>query len=463
MKTIGYYCNMIICVLLAAAFTACDKDAHEGEYPLGSGEGAFIVGLQSETEPEDLSLYFFGEDGSVALRRDYADPRTLASEYIPVPAGAYTLVVVANVAADDLPEQTTVADLADRLRENAADYPNLLTAASQESVAEGEVKRLLLTLESGTAGIGLSTVRLLLTVPGKQMPPYTATRAGSDAYTLRCGAEAYRPGTDTRVHRRVQLCTAQDDGTYLAELSLQQGDYDLRLWADWTSDGTTDDKYYNADDLSAVTVLTDNYVANGLTDEKDAYYASLSLTLPRGEGTQTGEGNPSSPTEGVEGAAVSLTRPFARYRLIANDVEGYLNLIANGEDYPPVEDLQVLITYEGFFPTGFDVATGKPNDALNTGIHYTTAPVAATGYPEGEARQIGSDFVLTNGEESFVTVTIQMIDPRTGGDISTVSGIKIPYRRGHLTTVTGRFLTAGKTTGGVEVDDDWGNDITIDF
>ena len=450
-------------IMLGMTFTACDKDVHENEYPLGDGEGAFIVGLQSDKEVYNINLFIFGEDGTTVQRNDYTDPRVFASEHFTVRAETYTVVVVANVAADDLPEQTTVPDLAEWLRENAADYPNLLTAASQESVTEGEVKRLLLTLEDGTAGIGLSTVRHLLTVPGKQMPPYTATRAGSDAYTLRCVAEAYRPGTDTRVHRRVQLCTALDDGTYLAELSLQQGDYDLRLWADWTSDGTTDDKYYNADDLSAVTVLTDNYVANGLTDEKDAYYASLSLTLPRGEGTQTGEGNPSSPTGGVEGAAVSLTRPFARYRLIANDVEGYLNLIANGEDYPPVEDLQVLITYEGFFPTGFDVATGKPNDALNTGIHYTTAPVAATGYPEGEARQIGSDFVLTNGEESFVTVTIQMIDPRTGEAISTVSGIQIPYRRGHLTTVTGRFLTAGKTTGGVEVDDDWENDITIDF
>lgn len=462
MKTIGYYCNMIICVLLAAAFTACDKDAHEGEYPLGSGEGAFIVGLQSETEPEGLSLYFFGEDGSVALRRDYADPRTLASEHIPVPSGTYTIVVVANVAADDLPEQTTVADLADRLRENAADYPDLLTAASQESVAEGEVKRLLLTLESGTAGIGLSTVRLLLTVPGKQMPPYTATRAGSDAYTLRCVAEAYRPGTDTRVHRRVQLCTAQDDGTYLAELSLQQGDYDLRLWADWTSDGTTDDKYYNADDLSAVTVLTDNYVANGLTDEKDAYYASLSLTLPRGEGTQTGEGNPSSPTGGVEGAAVSLTRPFARYRIIASDVQGYLNLIDKGEALPPIGDLSVRVSYEGFFPTGFSVATGKPNDAL-TGIGYAADIVNAEGYDPDEARQVGSDFVLTNGEESFVTATVQMIDRTTGETVSTVSGIKIPYRRGQLTTVSGAFLTAGRTSGGVDIDTDWDDDIVIEF
>lgn len=442
MKTIGYYCNMIICVLLAAAFTACDKDAHEGEYPLGSGEGAFIVGLQSDAETEELSLYFFGDDGTVALRRDYADPRTLASEHIPVPAGAYTLVVVANVAADDLPGQTTVADLADRLRENAADYPDLLTAASQESVAEGEVKRLLLTLRSSADGIGLSSVRLLLTLPEPDMPAYTSTRAKDGKNTpLRCVAEVYQAGTDNRIHHREWNVSMQPDGTYLAELSLMPGDYDLRLWADWGGG------YYHTDDLSAVTVLTDNYAAGEETDKKDAYYTASVLNIGEYSTEQ----------------AITLTSPFARYRLIANDVEGYLNLIANGEDYPPVEDLQVLITYEGFFPTGFDVATGKPNDALNAGIHYTTAPVAATGYPEAEARQIGSDFVLTNGEESFVTVTIQMIDPRTGEAISTVSGIQIPYRRGQLTTVTGRFLTAGKTTGGVEVDDDWENDITIDF
>lgn len=442
MKTIRYYCNLLVYALLAAAFTACDNDVHEGEYPLGSGEGAFVIGLQSETEPDSLSLYLFGEDGSVALRRDYTDPRTLASEPVPVPAGAYTAVVVVNVTADHLPDQTTVADLAEWLKENAAAYPAVLTASAQESVAEGEVKHLLLTLQSGADGIGLSMVHLRLTLPEPDMPAYTSTRAKDGESTpLRCVAEVYQAGTDNRIHHREWNVSMQPDGTYLAELSLMPGDHDLRLWADWGG------SYYHTDDLSAVTVLTDNYTAGEETDKKDAYYTASVLNIGEDSSEQ----------------AITLTRPFARYRLIANDVEGYLNLIANGEDYPPVEDLQVLITYEGFFPTGFDVATGKPNDALNTGIHYTTAPVAATGYPEGEARQIGSDFVLTNGEESFVTVTIQMIDPRTGEDISTVSGIQIPYRRGHLTTVTGRFLTAGKTTGGVEVDDDWENDITIDF
>ena len=444
MKTMIYLrIYALLCMIMfGMTFTACDKDVHENEYPLGDGEGAFIVGLQSDKEVYNINLFIFGEDGTTVQRNDYTDPRVFASEHFTVRAETYTVVVVANMTDEGLPAQTTVADLAEWLREHAAVYPDLLTAASQENVAESEVKRLLLTLEDGTAGIGLSTVALRLTLPEPDMPAYTSTRAKDGENTpLRCVAEVYQTGTDNLIHHREWNSSMQPDGTYLAELSLMPGDYDLRLWADWGSG------YYHTDDLSAVTVLTDNYVAGEETDKKDAYYTASVLNI--------GEDN----TE----QAITLTRPFARYRLIANDVEGYLNLIANGEDYPPVEDLQVHITYEGFFPTGFDVATGKPNDALNTGIHYTTAPVAATSYPEAEARQIGSDFVLTNGEESFVTVTIQMIDPRTGEAISTVSGIQIPYRRGHLTTVTGRFLTAGKTTGGVEVDDDWENDITIDF
>ena len=324
----------------------------------------------------------------------------------------------------------------------------MLTASVQESVEAGEVKRLLLTLQSGTGGIRLSTLRLLLTLPGKELPAYTPTRAAAEGgrNALRLTAEVYRQGTESCVHRRTLLCTPQADGTYLAVLSLLQGDYDLHLWADWASDGTTADKYYNADDLSAVTVLTDNYVANGQTDEKDAYYATPTVTL----------------AGGTRDESVTLVRPLARYRLIATDVEAYDNLRAKGEDLPPVGDLTVSISYEGFFPTGFNVVSGKPNDAL-TGISYSAGIIAADGYSPDEARQVGADFVLAGGDDSRVTVTVSILDRNTGEAVSTLTGIQIPYRRGHLTTVTGTFLTAGRTPGGVQVDTDWGDEIIVPF
>ena len=438
MKWWSYAC-LVLCVALGVCLTACDDDAHEGEYPLPEGQGAMIIGLESQAEVTDLTLYLFGSDGTAVLCETY-DNRS------------YTLVIVANgdpadTKVEPLPEETTIPDLVEWLKAHAADFPYMLTASEQVEVASGDIERLHLVLTDGTSGIHLSTVRLALSVPGLDLPAYTATRAGSEGKPLRCVAEVYQAGTSNRVHRRVQDCALQSDGTFLAELSLMPGDYDLRLWADWNGG------YYNADDLNKVLVLTDNYVANGETDKKDAYYAATFISVA----------SQSSPTGGVEGASVSLERPFAKYRLIATDVEAYYNLISKGEALPAIEDLQVSVIYEGFFPTGFNVATGKPNDALNTGIHYTSVPTVAEGYDEKVNRQVGADFVLTNGEESFVNVTIQMVDTNTGDIIATVQHVKIPYKRGHLTTVTGHFLTAGKTPGGVQIDTEWGEDIVIEF
>ena len=452
MKTTYMKCklSLLLAALAMLLPVSCDKDIHENEYPLSDGQGALTIGLESESDVSNLAVYIFGEDGSVTLRKAYEDPRTLASEYIPIPAGGYTVVVVANgdpadTKVEPLPEQTTIPDLVEWLKAHAAAFPYMLTASEQVEVASGDIERLHLVLTDGTSGIHLTTLSLSLTVPGLDLPAYTATRASSDSKPLRCVAEVYQAGTNNRVHRRIQECALQSDGTFLAELSLMPGDYDLRLWADWNG------SYYNADDLGKVTVLTDNYVANGDTDKKDAYYSTTTLSVP------------SSPTGGVERASVSLVRPFAKYRLIATDVEAYYNLIEKGEALPPIEDLQVRVTYEGFFPTGFNVATGKPNDALNTGIHYTSVPTVAEGYDAKVNRQVGADFVLTGGEESFVTVTIQMVDINTGEAIATVQHVKIPYKRGHLTTVTGHFLTAGKTPGGVQIDTEWGEDIVIEF
>lgn len=435
-----------ISALLAVAFTACEKGAHDNEYPLGDGQAAFVVGLISDQPVDRLHLYLFGEEGSTALRKEYADPRALASEYLPVAADNYTLVAVANVTDDNLPENTTAADLSEWLKEHEADNSDLRTASAQATVAAGEVKRLLLTLQGGTEGIGLADLTLRLTVPDKEMPGYVTRGWSDERHSLRLVAEAYLKGSGTRVFHHSQLCSPQADGTYTATLGLQTGDYDLHLWADWTTDGTTADKYYATADLSSVTVLTDGYVANGETDEKDAAYATLSVRV--------GEENPEQP--------VTLTRPLARYRIVATDVEGYLNLIAKGEELPPIEDLQASVSYEGFLPTAFNVATGQPTDALQ-GVSYEAGIVAAEGYPEDEARQVGADFVLTGDDDSFVTVTVRMTDRTTGETVSTVAGVKIPYRRGELTTVTGTFLTAGRTSGGVDVDTEWGDNIVIEF
>ncbi len=440
-KLIGF----LLCLCAAAGVVSCD----DTDNPILPGEGALVVGLKElpATPPDSLTLYFFSTDGGMAARKSYAGLRAFQADYTPLQPGAYTVVLVAGVPLSAQPARPTLQELAEWLKSAASACPGMMTAMADATVTENEVGRLLLTLASGTGGMVFADVRLLLTVPGLDLAAYDGTRSGGKP--LRCVVEVDKAGGGGLALRRELSCLQQADGTYLAELSLMPGDYDLRLWADW------DGGYYNADDLGKVLVLTDNYVANGETDKKDAYYATSSLSIP------------SSPSGELRGAgadvALTLERPFAKYRLIATDVEAYYNLISKGEALPAIEDLQVRVTYEGFFPTGFSVATGKPNDALNTGIHYTSVPTVAEGYDAKVNRQVGADFVLTNGEESFVNVTIQMVDTNTGETVATVQHVKIPYKRGHLTTVTGHFLTAGKTPGGVQIDTEWGEDIVIEF
>lgn len=435
----------LLCLCAAAGVVSCD----DTDNPILPGEGALVVGLKElpATPPDSLTLYFFSADGGMAARKSYAGLRAFQADYTPLQPGAYTVVLVAGVPLSAQPARPTLQELAEWLKSAASACPGMMTAMAAATVTENEVGRLLLTLAAGTGGMAFADVRLLLTVPGLDLAAYDGTRSGGKP--LRCVVEVDKAVGGGLALRRELLCLQQADGTYLAELSLMPGDYDLRLWADW------DGGYYNADDLGKVLVLTDNYVANGETDKKDAYYATSSLSIP------------SSPSGELRGAGadvpLTLERPFAKYRLIATDVEAYYNLISKGEALPAIEDLQVRVTYEGFFPTGFSVATGKPNDALNTGIHYTSVPTVAEGYDAKVNRQVGADFVLTNGEESFVNVTIQMVDTNTGETVATVQHVKIPYKRGHLTTVTGHFLTAGKTPGGVQIDTEWGEDVVIEF
>ena len=142
----------VVALLLAAA---CDDGAHLGEYPLPEGQGAMVVGLESRAGVSGVALYLFGDGGATALHKSYGDPRGLASEYFPLRAGSYTVIVVANAGGAALPEDTTIPDLVEWLKAHAADFPYMLTASEQVEVASGDIERLHLVLTDGTSGIHL--------------------------------------------------------------------------------------------------------------------------------------------------------------------------------------------------------------------------------------------------------------------------------------------------------------------
>ena len=142
--------SLLLAALMLLLPTSCDKDIHENEYPLADGQGALIVGLESEAEVNALAVYIFGDDGGTTLYKAYGDPHILASEYIQVNAGSYTAIIVANADNEALPQETTASDLTEWLNENCGAYPGLLTASVQTEIKAGEMNRIHLRLTDGT-------------------------------------------------------------------------------------------------------------------------------------------------------------------------------------------------------------------------------------------------------------------------------------------------------------------------
>ena len=68
---LNHYLHLLAGILLVVLVTACDDDAHEGEYPLSPGQGALVIGLESGAEVTDLTLYLFGSDGTAVLCETY--------------------------------------------------------------------------------------------------------------------------------------------------------------------------------------------------------------------------------------------------------------------------------------------------------------------------------------------------------------------------------------------------------
>lgn len=140
--------------------------------------------------------------------------------------------------------------------------------------------------------------------------------------------------------------------------------------------------------------------------------------------------------------SMTLQRPLAKIRLVSED--------ATGKD---LTGLSATVSYTGFFPTMFNVNSFLPCDAA-TGYSFTN-PI--------ESEIIGEDFIFADNDETFVNVNIT-IRNQSGEIVANTTNIKIPYKRGHVTTVTGKFLTNQSSgNSGINIDTEWSGEYEVEF
>lgn len=432
------WCLWLCCLLLAACAPE-DETVHRDER--GLAVTARLPSNLPETPGGEVWLYVFDASDRLVLSRCFGGGlREMAACLLPLDRGDYTVALLAGIGLPEPtePESATLPAFVQWSKEMTGGASDVLSGMQRATVPPTGFSKAVVELAQGYAGLRLPLLRLRLTMPSGELLPYV--RAAG--YTRRVVVEAVDPQTHGIALRRTFPLQQQDNGAYEITLPLSAGTYSLRLWADYVQSGSMSDCFYlTTDGLEQIAIRTSPYTA--CTDEKDAAAAFLPLVVLPEEGTT---------------CTASLARPLARYRLVATDVEGYLALVANGS-CPPLEELTLHVEYDGFFPAAFCVERNEPCDALR-GIAYTLPlPLPAEYSTE---LQLCNDWIISSTERASVTLTVTLTD-RQGTVVSRTNDVRVDYRRGQLTTLRGKFLTAGKSPGGVSINEAWEDDVVIDF
>lgn len=273
-----------------------------------------------------------------------------------------------------------------------------------------------------------------------------STRAEDEAaYLHRFIVEAYL--SDASSIRQVVYEEVVPGRTLLTipvDLKLHARPYRLAVWVDYVKADGRDDWFY---DTTALTPVINNGRYQGNTEWKDAFYAMQEVDLS----SYRDDWNVQVPLE------LTLTRPMARYRLLATDLDKLMAKVAAGE----VEGSKftIRVKYNDYLPMGFDVLTGRLRNPLLYMSYNKTFTLPATPVKDFE---IGFDYVLCNEADTAVPVEVEVVDEK--GKTVARSIIRLRCTPGMNTTVRDNFLTADPALAedGVGIDPDFDNETDME-
>ncbi|MBR2031665.1 MAG: FimB/Mfa2 family fimbrial subunit [Alistipes sp.] len=270
------------------------------------------------------------------------------------------------------------------------------------------------------------------------------------------------------------VCSKSDvaEWNYQTELELENGEYDIVVWADYVDAGTTNHKYYNADNFSYIfntgaipndrlgTIAPDeDYPYSGSNDFRDAFVGRTRVKLDKESVGST--------------VVIPMERPLAKYRFIASDLESFISRMetmkkkqmeeSRGDDDTKVDtkvtidlnDYYVVFSYNSYVNTSFHALMNAPISNQNISFKSTIRKLN-----KAEA-EIGFDYVFVNGSKASVFVWLDVYD-KDGTWVGGVNQFSVPLLRSHLTEVRGTFLTL-QESGGVGISPGFDDEFTMEI
>ena len=258
-----------------------------------------------------------------------------------------------------------------------------------------------------------------------QTTAQAATRAEGEttSYMHRIIVEAYLDNVATQ--RQVVYEEEIEGRTHLTvpvSLKLHARNYRIAVWADYVQADTQEDWFY---DTTTLTPVIDNGNYQGNNERKDAFYGvqSVDLTGYRDE------------WNAVVSTDMTLTRPVARYELVATDMEQLRQKVTDGEAADGA--FTVRVKYSDYLDCGFDLLEEAACNPLMY-MQYTTTlniPDETTDY-----YTIGFDYVFCDAAGTDISIEVEVVDSQSVTVARSI--ISVPCTQGMNTTVRDNFLTA---------------------
>ena len=265
----------------------------------------------------------------------------------------------------------------------------LLAACQKEAIVS----------ESGTTGEYVTI--------SAQLPESMTSRTIGDGTTVnRCILEIYQDGSLLDEGRKVVQIN-ENKATFQAKLTSGE-DYQLVLWADYSSDSSTD-TYYDTDSpdgLKNISRITDTYVGNN--DQLDAFFASETFTAS------------------TTSTDIELKRPFAQLNIYASDLDYLLT-----DDVKPST---VSVTFNSVY-TSFNAVVGTVGHEVSS-LSYSNKVAII-----GENAQMSYDYLFAPDTESTLNDFTMHFYNAAGVELPSYSFTNIPIQRNYRTHVTGNLQT----------------------